>query len=208
MKKLLVFTLIAVLVGLAACSSTSTETPVSSTSTDLPIETQLALGTLKLAGTEQDVSAKQAEELVVYWQVYLELSQSETSAQAEMDGLVTQIRETMTDEQMQAITDIEITAEDVLTSIQGMAAVSSNAGDSTVRVPSSSSGIPAGGPPADGGAPPDGGAMPSDMGASAPASGVEQSQAADAGSGPAGATGVPSALIDALVQSLQERIAA
>jgi hypothetical protein len=208
MKKLLVFTLIAVLLGLAACSSTSTETPVSSTSTDLPIETQLALGTLKLAGTEQDVSAKQAEELVVYWQVYLELSQSETSAQAEMDGLVTQIRETMTDEQMQAITDMEITAEDVLTSIQGMAAVSSNAGDSTVSVPSSSSGIPAGGPPADGGAPPDGGAMPSDMGASAPASGVEQSQAADTGAGLAGITGVPSALIDALVQSLQERIAA
>ena len=207
MKKLLPFTLIVVVLGLAACSSTSTETPVSSTSRELPIETQLAFGTLKLAGTEQDISGEQAEELVVYWQVYQELSQSETSAQAEVDGLIAQIRETMTDEQMQAITAMEITGEAVLASVQGMAAVSSTSSESTVSVPSSSSGMPAGGPPADGGVLPDGGAMPVDLGQ--PASGTDRAQAGGTGLGSASeSSGIPTALVQAVIQSLQQKITA
>lgn len=43
--------------------TTSTGTPTSATNNDLPIETQLAVGTLQLAGSEQDISAEQAEEL-------------------------------------------------------------------------------------------------------------------------------------------------
>jgi hypothetical protein len=45
----------------------------------------LAFGTLKLAGTDQDITPEQAKQLVVYWRVYKELSQSDTAAQAEVD---------------------------------------------------------------------------------------------------------------------------
>jgi hypothetical protein len=85
----------------------------------------------------------------LYWQVYQELSQSDTAAQAEIDGLVEQIEETMTADQMQAITAMNITQQDVFTAMQGVAFVSSNTSGSTVTLPSGSGG--AGGPPADGG---------------------------------------------------------
>jgi hypothetical protein len=207
MKKLLLSTLILLTLALAACSSTSTGTPTSATNNDLSIETQLAVGTLQLAGSEQDVSAEQAEELIVYWQVYDELTRSETSSQAEIDGLIEQIQETMTDAQMQAITDMEITQQDVITSTQGVSVVSSNSSDKAVSLPSSSSGMPAGGPPADGGAPPDG-AMPVDLIGAAPASGGDSAQSAEASSGLAGSAGVPSVLLEALIQSLQRKIVA
>jgi hypothetical protein len=197
MKNLLFSILILLTLVLAACSST----PAASTTNDLPIETQLAVGTLKLSGTEQDVSTKQAEELIVYWQVYEELSQSETSAQAEVDALIAQIQEAMTGEQIQAIAAMEITGADVLASSQGMSVTSSNSSANTVSVPSGSGGMPAGGPPAEGGMPPDGSAMPADMSGSVPASGVDAEASSDS-------AGVPSSLIDALIQSLQERMAA
>src|SRR5512138_3994586 len=103
MKKFILSILILSALALAACSSTSTGTPAGTNNNDLPIETQLAVGTLQLSGTEQDISVEQAQELLVYWQVYGEISQSETSAQAEIDGLVAQIQETMTADQLQAI---------------------------------------------------------------------------------------------------------
>jgi len=207
MKKFLFSISIILTLGLAACSSTSIETPESATNSELSVETQLALGTLKLAGTEQDLSTGQAEELILYWQVYQELSQSDTSAQAEVDGLIAQIQETMTDEQIQTIAAMDLTQQDVFTAMQGMAVVPSDASESTVSVPSSSS-MPAGGPPAYGGAPPDGGAVPADMGGAAPASGVDQAQASEKGSGFSVTTGVPAALVQALIQSLQQKIAA
>ena len=142
----------------------------------------------------------------MYWQVYKEISQSETAAQAEIDGLVAQIQETMTDDQMQAIADMDITEQDVFASMQGVNVVSSNASDSTVSVPSNG-GMPAGGPPADGGTPSDGG-MPAEMGGAAPASSTDQSQSAPAGSGLAATAGVPSALVEAVIQSLQHKITA
>lgn len=208
MKKLLFSALIIFAIALTACSSRSAGTPISSTSNDLPIETQLAVGTLKLDGTDQDVSVEQAEQLVIYWQVYKELSQSEMAAQAEIDGLITQIQETMTGDQMQAISDMAITQQDVFTSMQGITVTSSSSRDSTGSLPagSASSGdMPAGGFPADGGAPPDGG-MPSDMGSASSASSADQSQSTQ--TAPNVSTGVPSALVEAVIQSLQQKIAA
>ena len=200
MKRLLTFTLIALL--LTACSAASTGTPISSTENSLPIETQLAVGTLQLAGTEQDISTEQAEELLVYWQVYKELSQRDTAAQAEIDGLVAQIEETMTDAQMQAITDMGITQQDVFAAMQSASSVVSNASsDSTVSIPSGGSGMPAGGPP-DGG----GGGMPSDMSGAAPAGTSSSQSATDTGS--AVITGVPTTLVQAIIDTLQQKIVA
>jgi hypothetical protein len=205
--------LIVMIVGilLTACSSSSASTPIGSTSNNLPIETQLAVGTLKLSGTAQDISIEQAKELVVDWQVYKELSQSQTAAQAEMDGLVAQIQETLSDDQMQAITAMNITQQDVLASLQGVTAASSDSSSSTVSLPAGSAsggGMPAGGPPEGGGVPPDGGAISSDMGGAVSASGTGQTQSAQASSGSTVTAQVPSALVEVVIQSLQQKIAA
>jgi hypothetical protein len=198
---------------LTACSSSSTGAPIGSTSNELPVETQLAVGTLKLNGTAQDITSEQAKELVVYWQVYKELSQSQTAAQAEVDGLTAQIQETMSDDQMQAITNMNLTQQDVLASMQGVTVASSSSGNSTVSVPSGSAngGMPAGEPPADGGgAPPDGG-IPADMGGAAStsaSSAASQTQSSQAGTSSTVITGVPSALVEAVIQSLQQKITA
>jgi DNA-binding transcriptional regulator YiaG len=206
MKKILFSTLMVLAIVLAACSSVSTGTPAMSTSDGLPIETQIAVGTLKLAGTGQDVTAEQAEELIILWQTYKQLSESDTAAQAEVDGLIAQIQETMTTDQMQAITDMQIAQQDVFTSMQGVSVTTSSSSESTVSVPSGSAsgGAPAGGPPSDGGgAPPDGG-MGMDMGSGAPASGTDQN--VQTGSSSQSITQVPSALVEAVIQSLQQKI--
>jgi len=199
-------------VALTACTASASGTPMSSTSSELPIETQLAVGTLKLTGTDQDITADQAKELVVYWEVYKDLSQSETAAQAEIDGLTAQIQETMTDDQIQAITAMNITQQDVFTSVQGVTVASNSSSDSTVSLPSGSAsggGMPAGGPPADiGGAPPDGGGIPSEMDGAAPVSSNTQSQSAQAGSGSTVIAEVPAALVEAVIQALQQKFAA
>lgn len=204
MQKLLFSLLIVLSLFLYACSTASTGTPISSTDNELPIETQLAVGTLKLEEGGQDVTAEQAEELVVYWQVYKELSQSETAAQAEMDGLVAQIQETMTGPQLQAITDMALIQQDVLTAMQGMTVVSSDSSDTMVRSPSGGS-MPAGGPPDGSGALPDGG-IAMDVSGVAPA--VDQAQNTQSSAGLSGTAVVPSTLIDAVIESLQQRIAA
>lgn len=209
MKKLFFSTIMTLAITLTACSFSSTGTPAGSISNSLPVETQLAVGTLKLTGTDQDVTADQAKALVVYWETYKELSQSQTAAQAEIDGLVAQIQETMTTEQISAISEMNITQQDVLASMQGVSVASSGSSSNTVSVPSGSSGgggMPAGGPPADGGgAPPDGGISPEMSGA---ASGTSQTQGAQAGSSVSVTANVPSSLVEAVIQSLQKKIAA
>ncbi len=194
---------------LAACTSPLTGTPNRSTSNELPTETRIAVGTLKLAGTDQDVTAQQAAQLLILWQTYKQLSQSDTAAQAEVDGLVAQIQETMTAGQMTAITDMHITQQDVFTSMQGVTVTTSNSTKgSTISVPSGSAnggGMPAGGT---GGAPPDGGGMPVEMGGGASGTSTGQTQNAQTSSGSQNLTKVPSALVEAVIQSLQQKIAA
>ena len=211
MKKILFPVLLILAVILTACSSSSTSTLVGSTGNDLPVETQLAVGTLKLSGTNQDITVDQAKKLVVYWEVYKDLSQSETAAEAEIDGLTAQIQETLTDDQTQAITDMNITQQDVFTSMQGVNMTTSNHSDNIASVPSSSNtgggGMPAGGPPADGGgAPVDGGGMPADMTGAAQASATTQTQGAQASSGSTVITEVPAALVEAVIQALQQKL--
>lgn len=86
---------------------------------ELPATTQLLIGTLKLEGTDQAVTAKQAADLLPLWQTMKVLSESDTAAQQEKDALSTQIQETMTSKQMQAITDMKLTRTDMFTFLQG-----------------------------------------------------------------------------------------
>jgi hypothetical protein len=162
------------------------------------------VGTLKLSGTTQEVTVEQAKELVMYWQVYQELRQSDTAAQAEIDALVAQIQERMTSDQMAAIAEMNITQQDEFASMQGAMVTSSSASASPVSLPSASAG---GGMPS-GGGPPDGGGVPIDLGGGAPISGTRQTRSSGAGAGLAVTTRVPSALVKAVIQALQQKIAA
>lgn len=69
----------------------------------------LALGTLELAGTANAVTPEQAKGLLPLWQALLNLTGTDTVAEAELSALQNQINETMTADQMQAIASMQIT---------------------------------------------------------------------------------------------------
>ncbi len=207
MKNISLSILMIFAIVLTACGSLSTGTPTgSTTSNELPIEAQLVIGTLNLGGTEQDVTEEQAQELSILWKVYEEISQSDTAAQDEIDGLIEQIQESMTTKQMQAITNMQLTQQDVFTATQGLAVASSSSQSDSSSV-ASPSGDMAGAPPDGGGAPPDGSSMPADFGGAGSTTSTGQAQDAQASLSLESSAGVPSALVEALIQSLEQKIA-
>ncbi len=112
---------------LSACGSTATQTSTRSgfnnaqggtNPQELQLSEKLAIGTLKLEGTANAVTAKQAADLLPLWQVYNSLIASDTSAQEEKDALAQQIQDTMTPAQVQAIDGLNLTQRDVFTSMQ------------------------------------------------------------------------------------------
>jgi len=197
---------------LTACGITQTDSPQAKDS--LPVATQLALGTLKLDGTEQAVTSEQANELLVMWQVYQELTSSYTAAQEEIDDLVDQIGETMTAEQKESISAMNLNQQDIFAIMQeqgvGMVQVRQNNGNGS-STQSGGGFVPpdggmAGGPPDAGmasGAPPDGGMTGLDD--AEPGVSTGQSQAPAAGPGLGGSAGVPTVLVEALIQLLEQR---
>ncbi|MFT3893140.1 MAG: hypothetical protein QM730_16040 [Anaerolineales bacterium] len=120
MKKLALATLTTLTLILTACGASSTTPQAGPANQDraLPAATQLIVGTFKLDGTAQTVTAEQAKELLPMWQVYQDLLTSDNAAQEEIAGLVEQIQGTMTAEQNQAITAMNLTQRDVFTLMQ------------------------------------------------------------------------------------------
>jgi hypothetical protein len=211
MKRIALTLLMVFAIALTACGTSSTNTPINSTTGNgLTTISQIAVGTLRLAGTEQDVTADQAKELLMLWKVYEEVSQSSTAAQEEVDALIDQIQETMTSDQMQVITDMGLTQQDVFAAMQSADVNSSTSvSTTTVSVPGSGgAGMPGGAPPDGGGTPPDGSGMPSDMGGEVPASGTDSAQSAGPTTSLAGTAGVPSTLVELVIQSLELKVAA
>ena len=86
----------------------------------LPESTQLIIGILKLDGTPQAVTPDQARQLIPLWQVYKDLANSDNVAQPEIDALVTQIQETLTPNQTQAIAEMKLTLQDMADTMQKM----------------------------------------------------------------------------------------
>ena len=117
---LLIFTLLMTACGASAPNTTGPASGVSGdpTAGELSPSLQVAIGTLKLDGTENAVTAEQAQELLPLWQTMQVLYESDTAAQQELDALVEQIQETMTAEQRQAITDMNLTREDMMSVLQ------------------------------------------------------------------------------------------
>jgi hypothetical protein len=95
----------------AASASSPSELQAAGTSMDAA--TRLALGTLRLEDTQLAIQEQQAAELLPLWQVYLNLSSSNTAAQVEMDGLQAQIRSTMTAEQLATIDEMQVDETDM-----------------------------------------------------------------------------------------------
>jgi hypothetical protein len=198
---------------LTACGSSSGLQPGSTASEDtLSTETQLILGTLKLGGTEQAVTTDQAKELLVMWQVYQELNSSGTAAQAEIDGLLEQIQETMTAEQVTAISAMNLTQKDVFALVQEHEAGMGQSQRSSNNTSQSNGGFtPPDGSMAGISSSPDGGmagAPPvgdlGDMGGAGPSTSTGQSQTTGAGPGVETSAGVPTALVDTLIQYLEQ----
>ncbi len=80
---------------------------------DLPLSARLGFGTLMLEGTEYAVDPAQAAELLPLWKAAKSLSSNETTAEAELEALFNQIQDTMTPEQLSAITDMQFTSEEM-----------------------------------------------------------------------------------------------
>ena len=211
MKKIFVISLMLCSLALSACgSSASTPTggmPSSNDGGDMSTITKLAIGTLKLEGTENAITPEQASDLLPLWQVYLSLVDSDTAAQAEIDGLVDQISTTLTDSQKQAIEDMQLSQPDMMSVMQEMGISMGNRPQSASDSEQSgnSGGFPGGG---DGFAPPDGGGMPSgDMpsGGNMPTLSEDQIATAQASGGAPGmGSSIPTPLIEAVIEYLQK----
>jgi hypothetical protein len=117
---LLILTLI-----LTACGGNASNTtgpagnaPGRGAAGELSAPMQVALGTIKLDGTENAITADQAKELLPLWETLQQLEGSDTAATEEKDALVSQIQETMTKEQTQAITALGLTRQDMFSIMQ------------------------------------------------------------------------------------------
>lgn len=222
-KSIFAFTVFTLLFALAACGKTSSSTGTSNDSGSLSQEMQLLVGTFKLEETDQAVTAAQAEQLLPLWQTLQSLSTSSTAATEELDAVVNQIKSTMTSQQMDKITAMKLTQQDMM-SLMSQAGVSRNDTNSA-ETPVALNGLPSSG----GGMPSGGGGMPSG-GGDAPGGGprvfvVEGGPdfPAGGGTGMGGVPGdasstpqairsngmadrVPAPLLNALIELLQKKV--
>ncbi len=151
----------------AGASSTQSRTSAGALSASL----QVALGTLKLDKTANEITTEQAAELLPLWETLQVLDSSDTAANQEKEALIAQIQETMTKDQMQAITAMNLTRQDMFSILQSQGLAfggAQNANSQTQNGNSSSNSnrgnsggggffAGGGGPPADGGGFPGGG---------------------------------------------------
>jgi len=93
----------------------------------LPLAESLLIGTFKLQGTSNVLNATQAAGLVPLWQAYAQLTNSTSAAQAEVDAVVTQIQQTLTPAQVQAITAMKLTRQDMATEMSSLGLTSTGA---------------------------------------------------------------------------------
>ena len=223
-KGLFAFTLFTLLFTLVACSKTTSSTNTTKGTAPLSAEAELLVGTFKLEGTDQAVTADQARQLLPLWQTLQSLANSNTAATEEMNALVDQIKSTMTTQQMAKITAIKLTQQDVMT-VMSQTGFSPNGASTTATplalnglpgsgnsqggaggggMPAGGGGGPSGGGPSGGGAPPSGGFQgggdPGIMGGQPGQSTTPQAVRSNGF-----ANQVPAPLLNALIQMLQKK---
>jgi len=84
----------------------------------LTVQSQLALGTLKLEESAQAVSDAQAADLYPLWSAYQALGESDITAGAELTALLGQIQDNMTAAQLEAIAALALTDDDVTSMLE------------------------------------------------------------------------------------------
>ena len=206
MKKITITFLTLFMLILTACGASGGTKAGSVTLTDtyqnaLPVPMQLIIGTFKLEGTPQAVTASEASQLIPLWQVYKGLTSSDAAAQQEIAALIAQIQGTMTPEQIKAIADMKLTRQDMFTTLQqqGITFGRGQGGPNASGTETPRGNFPGGGfPGGPGGVPgqgPGGQFNPQQI-ATAEAAGQQAGGGFDR---------VPSGLIDAFIKFLQSR---
>jgi len=172
---------------------------------------QLALGTLQLDETQYPVNAEQAVSLLPLWKAARSLGKNDTAATQEVNALVKQIQSTMTSEQLQAISSMELTTQDFPALAQelgleiGSVEQPASSGSTAQTAGQSGQAPPGGDLPVDGGGPPDG-SMPVDGGGPSGA-GSQTSQTGQVLSSGSGAfLGVSQTLLDTVIEFLEAKV--
>ena len=211
MKKwMAVSIVIGLVLALAACGSSQIATTPAATSNTLPLEGRLLVGTLKLESTSLAITADQAGQLLPLWETLQSLASSGTAASQEVDAVVSQIESTLSAQQLSSITDMNLTQQDLALAIANTGASlasSAMSGASSAQL-QAAAGAPAGGDPGGGNPPADmSGSLPALTGAQSTAQSMTGSTSAVSAQTTAATRQVPPALIQALVELLQNKIA-
>jgi hypothetical protein len=222
MKKITITILTILILALTACGGASPATQAESgqpngLSGELPVASQLVIGSFQLEETSLAIMTEQAADLLPLWQVYQDVSTSDTAAQEEIDALIEQIQETMTSEQMQSIAAMSLTRDDMLTFMQEQGvqfAGGPGEGNQANGGQPDGAEFPQGGGPViiqggPGGAAPGGGfGGGQGQGLSPQQIATAQARRAESGGGTLVLNGTPPPLIEALVKLLQEKVGA
>ena len=220
-KVLFTLTVSILLLALVACGGTSSSGSTTSDSTGetggtadnstaLSEGMELLIGTFKLEETDLAVSSDQASQLLPLWQTLQSLATSDTAAAEEIAAVVNQIKGTMTSQQIDAITAMNLTQQDVMSVMNetGLSANDSSASStSSASSGSSQSGFPAGGgDPGAAGGPPAGG-DPAGMGGGQQLEPGQIATLQASGTQSGGASSqIPTSLLNALIELLQKKI--
>lgn len=181
----------------------------------LSLPMQLIVGTLKLKGTENEVDAETAKQLLPLWKAVKALGNNDTTSPIEIEAVYKQIQRTMTEEQIAAIADMNLTSDNMMQISQELGlAMGGGAGMGTMSAEQKStieaerasggSGTPAGGGMMGGG--PGGGEMPGGgmMGGEVPVQ-ATTSETTEESRAPK-VSQVDSTLVEAVVEYLKSRM--
>lgn len=226
--------IVLVAVALVACSSLKLSGTSASTSSQTsgqnqqnpaanfanqPVESKLAIGTLKLEGTDKAITAAQAKTLLPLWKAVKSLNNSATASNDEMTALYKQIEEAMTADQIAAIKSLSLSQTDLQALSQKYGVTMPQPGVNPQGTPQarSSSGTTGGNnangggfPGGPGGAPPDGGGPGGVVGGqSALSNGTTAQRTPQAGQGARRfGGGMNTMFVDPLIKILGTRAAA
>jgi hypothetical protein len=89
------------------------QNPFGGITANTPVDSKLAIGMLKLEGTDLAVTPDQAKNLLPLWQALKTLSSSATTAPEEVTAVFQQIQDTLTPEQMKAIKEMALSQDDM-----------------------------------------------------------------------------------------------
>lgn len=103
---------------LAACAGGAADSEQKTRLSDdyegaLPIQFQLMAGTFMLEDTELAVNTEQAGEIVQLWKALRSLTESDTAAEAEIEAVLGQIQDAMSDKQIETIAAMQLAQEDM-----------------------------------------------------------------------------------------------